>query len=221
MRSGPPTPRPGLPWWGSARCWNTTGVGMIAVVRLRLHRRCPITPVSTSTSRFRSGRGGGVACRRRCRRTRTGISGHPRPLGAWRDGQHHDRRRDPARGSVAAAQPARRTARVDRDGGDVLMVAGSTGSVPAAHADHGPGAVRGEPPACTCSSAPAIPVSSHDLPTLWETPATRGCRCSGVGVSGGPAVAVDSPPTCSRWVACTSVERPNLPRSGPLRWRLG
>ena len=100
----------------------------------------------------------------------------PRPFGHRRHGQHRDRRRDADRRPVATVQPARRHARRPRrrrraDGG------GQHRAGPAADADHGPDAVRGEPA--------GAPVLRRPLPVRALRPAhavadrlaaIRGCR---------------------------------------------
>ena len=56
---------------------------------------------------------------------------------------------------------------VDRDAGDVLMVAGSTGLTPVAGDHHGHGPLRGQP-ACTPVLRRRYPCELYDLRTLWQ-----------------------------------------------------
>ena len=138
----------------------------------------------------------------------------PRPRCSRWPVQHGDRQRDDSGRPLAAGRSAFAARwRWDRDGGDVLMVAGGTGVAPLRTFHHGLGPIPGPIRGCTCSSGRAMPVSSTTCAPAWQIAArtTRGCRSPVAEFpdrSGPPTTR-----TCNRPADC-DVGADRLPRGG-------
>ena len=134
--------------------------------------RCSTMPASTSTSRCRSARGDGVTCRPAIPAQTGRPHRVPCPLGvaaAWSAPRSSSETRSGDRWRLSSPHGA---LEVDRDGGDVLMVAGSTGLAPlrAMIMDL---ARFGVNPRVHLFFGARYPCELYDLRTLWEVAASN------------------------------------------------
>jgi hypothetical protein len=211
VMSGAADAEAGPPWWDGTVLEHHRVSRDIAVVRLRLDQAMPyhpgqyvnvqipqrprrwryLSPAMPSDPNgyiefhVRSVPGGMVS---------TTIVGETRPGDRWRLSSPH--------GGL----------HVDRDGGDVLMVAGSTGLAPLRTLIMDL-ARFGVNPRVHLFFGARYPCELYDLPTLWRSPApTRGCRCLRCRSIRRTCRGRPTTPTCSRRGACTSARAADCPR---------